>query len=437
VSFVITYRNYKKEGRKYNPVIIVRIIGLYENYMDKIKPKKSQLEFLEWEYGVFFHFGIRTFYEEHRDWDMKPMLLEAFNPSQLDCEQWIRTVVEAGAKYAILVTKHHDGFANWPSKYTDYSVANTPWKNGKGDVVREFTQACAKYGIKVGLYYSPADFSLKEEAKTQEDYDNYFINQISELLTNYGKIDYLWFDGCGSTGVVYDKKRIINTIRSLQPEILIFNMWDPDTRWVLNEDGIAPEECFNTTNVAEKQVFEEERFIPAECDTTIRDRWFYSENNKDSLKSLSYLMKLYYESIGHGANLLLNLSPDRRGLIEDSDRKRMIEFRKEVNRRFNNPVSQLTDLKPADEYIVTPDHELKINHAILEEDLTEGDGIMRYRLSAVRSSDSEKVVLYEGTSLGHKRICEFPEICAKEVILEILESNQSQRMNKISLFHVI
>ncbi|HWT73996.1 MAG TPA: alpha-L-fucosidase [Mobilitalea sp.] len=404
--------------------------------MKKVKPTKQQLEFLDWEYGMFFHFGIRTFYEEHRDWDMKPMDIKEFNPKELDCGQWIRTVATAGAKYAILVTKHHDGFANWPSKYTEYSVTNTPWKDGKGDVVKEFTDACRTYGIKVGLYYSPADFTLREETRAAKEYDDYFINQVSELLINYGKIDYLWFDACGSHGVEYDKERIIKTIRSLQPEILIFNLWDPDTRWVLNEDGIAPEECFNTTNVAEHQVFDKERFMPAECDTTIRDRWFYSEKNEDTLKSVPYLMKLYYESIGHGANLLLGLSPDRRGLIEDSDAERTIEFKNEVLRRFEHPLYQLQDIAPDNLYTLSFDQEICINHAILEEDLTEGDGIMKYRLSAVRSSDLEKVVLYEGTSLGHKRIYEFSEISTNKVILEILGSNETHRMNRISLYHV-
>jgi alpha-L-fucosidase len=154
------------------------------------------LEFLDWEFGVFFHFGIRTFFAGHRDWDMQPMDLARFNPSALDCEAWLRTVKEAGARYAILVAKHHDGFANWPSRCTQYSVAGTPWKGGKGDVVAEFVTACRNHDIKVGLYYSPAEFGLKEGSpkgqapgRTPTEYDDYFIRQIGELLTNYGTID--------------------------------------------------------------------------------------------------------------------------------------------------------------------------------------------------------------------------------------------------------
>ena len=213
-----------------------------KNIMRKIK--KEQLEFLDWEYGIFFHFGIRTFYEGHVDWDMKEMPLDRFNPKQLDCGQWIKTAKEAGAKYAILVCKHHDGFANWPSRYTDYSVANTPWKDGKGDVVQEFVESCRKYDIKVGLYYSPAQFG--SDQKKPEEYDDYFINQISELLTNYGEIDYLWFDGCGSENHEYDTMRIIKEIRRMQPNILIFNMWDPDTRWAGNESGLV---CMPNHNI--------------------------------------------------------------------------------------------------------------------------------------------------------------------------------------------
>lgn len=162
---------------------------------------KKKLEFLDWEVGVFFHFGIRSFFPGHADWDGKEMPMEAFNPKELDCESWLRTAKAGGATYAILTCKHHDGFALWPTKYSQYSVAGTPWKDGKGDVVREFTDACRKVGLKVGLYYSPAQWGKYAiDFKDATAYDDYFINQIGELLCGYGKIDYLWFDGCGSEG---------------------------------------------------------------------------------------------------------------------------------------------------------------------------------------------------------------------------------------------
>ena len=197
----------------------------------KIIPTKKQLDFMEWEFGLFFHFGIRTFYPGHKDWDGNEAVMtpDGFNPPHLDCRQWIRTAKEAGASYAVMTCKHHDGFANWPSAYTSYNISKTPWKDGKGDVVADYVAACREYGLKVGLYFSPADANIIGKKLTSAEYDQNFIDQISELLTNYGKIDYLWF----------------NVIRTLQPEILIFNMWDPDTRWIGNEEGIAPIRSYN------------------------------------------------------------------------------------------------------------------------------------------------------------------------------------------------
>ncbi|MCR5457962.1 MAG: alpha-L-fucosidase, partial [Clostridiales bacterium] len=258
----------------------------------KISPTEKQLKFLNWEFGIFFHFGIRTFNHGHRDWDGIDMPLESFNPTSLDCSQWIREIKNVGAKYAILTTKHHDGFALWPSKYTSYSVANTPWKDGKGDVVREFVDACRKEDIAVGLYYSPAQWGKTAFTfDREEEYDDYFINQISELLSNYGKIDYLWFDGCGSDGHNYDQKRIIKVIRTLQPDILIFGMWDPDTYWVGNEDGYAP---MNNTGILTINVLGEQKtvFMPYECDCRIRGHWFY-DMDLYSLKAVDELVGMY------------------------------------------------------------------------------------------------------------------------------------------------
>lgn len=166
--------------------------------MSRPLPTMKQRSFMDWEFGVMFHFGIRSFYKHHVDWDGLPMPQEVFDPDRLDCGQWISTAKEAGARYAVLVCKHHDGFANWPTAYSDYSVAHTPWRNGQGDVVRCFTDACRKYGLKVGLYYSPAQWGGATPFAQGRDYDDYFIAQITELLTGYGVVDYLWFDGCGS-----------------------------------------------------------------------------------------------------------------------------------------------------------------------------------------------------------------------------------------------
>ena len=408
--------------------------------MRKIRPQ--QLEFLNWEFGFFFHFGIRTFYEGHKDWDMKEMPLSGFAPSELDCGQWIRTAKEAGAKYAILICKHHDGFANWPSKYTDYSVKNTPWKDGKGDVVRDFTDACRKYGIKVGLYYSPAQFgSVKMEPK---EYDDYFVNQISELLTDYGTIDYLWFDGCGSENHKYDEPRIIQTIRTLQPNILIFNMWDPDTRWVGNESGIVPMpnrnvvDCLSfSVQTDRKDALKEKRFLPGECDCRIRlKNWFYSDSDLHTLKSVDELMGLYYLSVGRGANLLLNIGPDRRGLLPNEDTARVKEFGARI-RALNESKQEATVTREETGYTVTLEEPTLVNHLILQEAMETGEHVEAFRILAYPYSYGSPVCIYESSTIGHKHIATFPTVLTKKLKVEILSEDAPHTMKKISAHYLI
>ena len=407
-----------------------------------MKPiKDRQLEFLDWEMGVFFHFGIRTFYEGHRDWDMKEMPLSGFDPSALDCEQWIRTAKEAGAAYAVLVCKHHDGFANWPSKYTEYSVKNTPWKSGQGDVVREFVEACRKYDVKIGLYYSPAQFgSIKMEPK---EYDDYFINQISELLTDYGKIDYLWFDGCGSENHKYDSPRIIKAIRGLQPEILIFNMWDPDTRWIGNEAGLAHVPNSNLVDSLSVSVMTEDSdgldsttFLPGECDCRIRYRnWFYSDMDAHTLKSLDELMGLYYYSVGRGANLLVNIAPDRRGLLPEADAARFVEFGKCVKERFAHPLaSEMT--QNGNRYTLKLAEEGLVNHVVLEECLEEGDKIQAFSVYIYPTHYGKPILVYRGETVGHKCICQFPTVCTPKIDVVIEKEKASHKMKRILAHYV-
>ena len=380
--------------------------------MANIKPE--QLDFLRWEFGVFFHFGIRTFYEGHADWDGVPMSPDAFDPKELDCDEWLQTARDAGARYAVLVCKHHDGFANWPSAYTDYSVKHTPWRGGKGDVVREFTDACRRYGLKIGLYYSPAQFgSAQTDA---QDYDDYFIAQITELLTQYGKIDYLWFDGCGSEGHSYDTQRIVRAIRTLQPRILLFNMWDPDTRWVGNEAGVAPSPNPLTVSALDisvrteqKDEMETARFLPAECDCRMRDTsWFFSESDEDTVKTLDELMGLYYYAVGRGANLLLNVSPDRRGRLPERDRKALLDFGACVKRCFSSPLP-CAQLQDGTVLTLTLDTQL-VNHLVLSETITPDSEIAAFEIRAYPHPYGAPITVFRGTTVGHKAICPFPAI---------------------------
>lgn len=380
--------------------------------------KQKQLEFLNWEFGVFFHYGIRTFYEGHRDWDMKEMPLSGFNPTEQDCEEWIRTVYEAGGKYAVLVCKHHDGFANWPSAYTEYSVKNTPWKNGKGDVVDEFTKACRKYAIKIGLYYSPAQFgSVKLSSK---EYDDYFINQIRELLTNYGEIDYLWFDGCGSEGHNYDTKRIVSEIRACQPNILLFNMWDPDTRWIGNEAGVAPDpnplfvnELDFSVLTTEKDRLTHAKFLPAECDCRMRlHNWFYSEKDGETVKTPDELMGLYYYSVGRGANLLINIGPDRRGKLPETDKSSLLAFGKMI-KKLNGDYINCTSQFIEEKMVLTMEPCL-VNHVILSEKITASQ-IDNFEIRVYPYSYGSPITVFRGTTIGHKAICSFPTIRTEKI----------------------
>lgn len=381
--------------------------------------KVQQLEFLDWEFGVFFHFGIRTFYEGHTDWDMKEMPLDGFNPAQLDCENWIKTISDAGAKYAVLVCKHHDGFANWPSKFTDYSVKNTPWKNGQGDVVAEFVSACRKYGIKAGLYYSPAQFgSIK---MNPDEYDNYFINQISELLTNYGKIDYLWFDGCGSDGHKYNEKRIINSIRLLQPDILIFNMWDPDTAWCGNESGYC-----ESPNVNFRYYGGEKRFLPYECDCRIRKSWFYSDADKDTLKSLDDLMGIYLYSVGRGANLLLNIGPDRRGLLLEEDCERIKEFGAEIRRRFGKPLKKTDALKSDNSMDICFDELTSVTAIEITENPAAENPVNGVEIYSSIYNNEDEIFLTSAKSVGHKLILEIPAFIGKRFTAKFICNSRAE-----------
>ena len=412
-----------------------------EQYIPTAIPTARQLEFQSWEMGLFLHFGIRTFYEGHQDWDGRPMPPEGFTPTELDCNNWIETAFEAGMKYAVLVCKHHDGFANWPSKFSDYTVAQTPWKDGEGDVVREFVDACDRYGVKPGLYYSPAEWGtpVYEDEKA---YDDHFINQVSELLTNYGEIHVLWFDGSGSHGHRYDWKRIIGEIRKLQPNILIFGIGDPDVRWIGNESGMAGLPHWNTQMSASvmdatedgQEPVQKPTWLPAECDCMLRwGNWFYSDRDEWTVKPLEELMSIYYLSVGRGANLLLNVGPDRRGLLPEADRKRVLEFGEEIRRRFGSPFATTEDGEFTEtgwEY--KGQRTFFVDHVVLQEDLVQGEAVRRFAIR-IEPNFGGELTLYEGRNIGHKAIVKLPLVAAKRVVVEILESDRPVKLKSVEL----
>lgn len=405
------------------------------------KPTQRQLEFQDWEFGIFLHFGIRTFYEGHRDWDGKPMSPEAFQPRQLDCDQWVTVAQQAGAKYMVLVVKHHDGFALWPSKHSKFTVAQSSWRGGKGDVLREFSDACRRHNMHWGVYYSPAEWG-NPVFKDAKAYDDHFIAQMTEILTGYGEMDVLWFDGCGSEGHTYDWPRIVKEIRRLQPRILIFNMGDPDYRWVGNEAGIAPMPCWNTVEeipfsvqTIAKEKVGGPKWLPAECDCRMRERnWFYEESDELTVKSLEELMGIYYLSVGRGCNLLLNIGPDRRGLLPDRDAARLLEFGAEIRRRFSNPLPVKSVTQKENFYIYDLTQPSLVDHAVLQEDLTDGEYVRRYRLMV--HVGGPPIMVWQGYNIGHKAICHFPPVKTQRVSLEISESSGPYNLRSVQFYNV-
>jgi len=413
--------------------------------MNAVVPSKRQIEFQDWEFGLFLHLGMYT-YKEERD---GPKYLHQnpsmFAPEELDCDNWIRTAKEAGMRYAVLTCKHHEGFCLWPTEFGDYSTKQSSWRDGKGDVVRDFTDACHKYGLKVGVYYSPYDSATLLYGEDAKAYDDYFIGHMRELLGNYGTVDMVWFDGCHSESHVYDWDRIADEIHRLAPESLIFNMGKPDFRWVGNEYGLA---TLPTWNVVDKLSFSVQKsldidtlddamWLPAECDCRMRlDSWGWSPDDEHTVKSVDELMGLYYYSVGRGCNMLLNIGPDRHGKLPDKDATRLEEFGKEIHRRFDQPIATIQDVEREDNrWTLKLPQRLLIDHVVLQEDIQFGEHIRAFEIQLpVSGNNFPKVTIYKGENVGHKAICRFPPISAETMIINVTEADGEVTMREIE-FH--
>lgn len=329
-------------------------------------PEPKQVEWQQMETYAFIHFGLNTFND--REWGYGDTDPKVFNPTNLDCEQWAQTLVKAGMKGVILTAKHHDGFCLWPFEGTDYSVKNSPWKNGKGNVVKELSEACKKYGLKFAVYLSPWD---RHQANYgTPEYLPYFYAQLHDLLTNYGPVFEVWFDGAnGGDGWYggakdirtidrknyYNYPRIYEMLDSIQPQAIIFSDGGPGCRWVGNEKGFAG--ATNWSFLREGEVHpgyeksyelqyghaDGNQWVPAECDVSIRPGWFYHPEEDDRVKSPDQLVDLYYRSVGHNATLLLNFPVDRRGLIHPVDSANAVRFHEMIQQQLKtNLVAGMT-----------------------------------------------------------------------------------------------
>ncbi|MGC8882826.1 MAG: alpha-L-fucosidase [Bryobacteraceae bacterium] len=389
-------------------LLCVEAIG--QNFAD-IRPSPQQLSWQELEIGVLVHFGPNTFMD--REWGDGTADPAVFNPTQLDADQWVRAARAAGARYLILVAKHHDGFCLWPSRHTDYSVRRSPWKNGQGDVVREVEQACRRHGLAFGIYLSPWDRHDPRYADNKK-YDDYYVAQMTELATQYGPLVEFWLDGAGSGGHVYDFVRYVRTMRTYQPNALLFASLDfmpyGDIRWVGNESGFAHEENWNAVDN-----YGIVRWRPAEADTPLRHgHWFWHPDSEKRLKSLDELMEIYHKTVGRGAQLVLGIAPDNRGLLPEPDVKRLEEFGAEIRRIYGRPVGVPDGTEPSVVWFTEP---RRVDRVVLQEDLAHGQMVRRFRVEAQTGGQWREVA--RGTTIGHKRILIFEPLEAAALRVRI------------------
>ncbi|GAA2898648.1 alpha-L-fucosidase [Microbacterium esteraromaticum] len=376
-----------------------------------VAPAPGQLAWQRAGFGLFVHFGLNTVHG--REWSDGTLPADSFDPVDLEAAAWARTAVDVGARYLILTAKHHDGFCLWQTATTDYSVASSPWKKGRGDVVAEVARACREAGIGFGIYLSPWD----RNADCYDDpqaYSEFYARQLTELCTRYGPLVEIWFDGAGSDGYVYDWERIISVIDEHQPDAMVFNMGRPTIRWVGNENGLAAdpvEYVVDRTHLsnytAESIDMGGAAYLPPECDVSIRRGWFWHPD--DEPKTVDHLMAIMYGSIGMGANLLLNVPPTPRGVFDPGDVQRLAEWRAEWDRRFDSPIEAQVERDGA-EWRARFAQPTRIDHLRLREDLAAGQRISAHEV--VAGGDADADVITEGLTVGQGRIHAFP---AREV----------------------
>ncbi len=423
----------------------------------RLVPSENQLEWQNLGMTAFLHFGINTFTD--REWGDGKEDPALFNPTALDTRQWVRTLKEAGFRLVILTAKHHDGFCLWPTKTTTHSVAASPWREGKGDVVAELRKACDEYGMKLGLYLSPWDRNSPKYGDSQA-YNDQFVAQLTELLSNYGKIDEVWFDGACGEGPngkkqEYDWQRFRHVMETLQPEAVLAITGD-DVRWVGNEGGKGRETEWSATplmpkisadadeinqrlgiNEMSKDLGSRElvaradqlNWWPSEVDVSIRPGWFYHDNERPH--SLRRMAEIYLTSVGRNAVLLLNIPPDRRGLIHESDVARLQELRQWIDTNFSNNLITDADHKSG---IYRFASSATVNCVSLSEDIAKGQRVEDFEIHAHTNDQWRKVA--HGTTIGNRRIITFDPVTADRIMLIVNSSRGKAYISDMSAYHI-
>lgn len=431
----------------------------------RLVPTQQQLDWQKMELTAFLHFGINTF--TGREWGDGKEEPTLFNPLELDAEQWVRTLKEAGFKMVIITAKHHDGFCLWPTKTTKHSVKYSPWKNGKGDVVKELRQACDKYGMKFGVYLSPWDRNAECYGDSPA-YNKFFIEQLTELLTNYGEVHEVWFDGANGEGPngkkqIYDWDAFYSTIRALQPKAVTAIMGD-DVRWVGNEKGIGRETEWSATvltpgvysraaennkalgisNMAKdlggRDILEKANelfWYPSEVDVSIRPGWFYHKEQDNKVKSLKHLTDIYFQSVGYNSVLLLNIPPDTRGLINEADVNRLKEFKAYLDNTFSD--NKITDgnklwkATKGERKEYTLEEKSAINVIMLQEDISKGQRIEEIEIEAFTDGQWKNVA--HGTTVGYKRMFRFPDVKTEKIRITLTDSRNKANICNVAAFY--
>ncbi|MCP9767946.1 glycoside hydrolase family 29 [Lacihabitans sp. LS3-19] len=448
-------------------------------------PTTDQLAWHELETYAFIHFTTNTF--TGKEWGYGDESPSIVNPTDMNVDQWVKTIKDAGLKAVILTCKHHDGFVLWPSKYTDHSIAASPYKNGKGDIVKEVSEACKKYSLKFGVYLSPWDRNRADYGSPS--YVEYYRNQLKELFAAYGPIFEMWFDGAnGGDGYYggskekrkingrsyYDWPKTIELVRDLEPKILFFSDAGPEIRWVGNERGVAGRTNWNSisrdTLYAGKAGIEGllntghekgKDWVPAEVDVSIRPGWFYHKEEDDKVKTPEKLFEIYMTSVGRGSNLLLNIPPDRRGQVHENDVKSLLEWRKMLNEKFSNnlaanakvTVNSIFNKNTKAQNLCDGDTKTywaaaeNTNSAVVELDLGKtqvvnfveiqeyialGQRVKSFALDVWKNNEWKQVA--QETTIGYKRIVEIEKTQTSKIRIRILDAKAAVVLSEVKVW---